>query len=93
MARSQQMAEDALENQVPQTTWLAARTRDLGAAGATAFGAGFGGAVWALVTTGDADEFARAWVASYAAGHEPGVSRGEPAHVMTPSDGLSRSTS
>lgn len=94
MARSQQLAEDALENQVPQTVWLATRARDLGAAGATAFGAGFGGAVWALVASrSDADEFARAWMASYASEHGTGTSRRDAARVMTPSAGLSRSTS
>lgn len=93
MQQSQRFAEDALENQVPQTIWLAARARELGAAGATAFGAGFGGAVWALVTNGDADAFARAWAASYAAEHAGGTSRGDAARVMTPSAGLSRSIS
>lgn len=88
------MAEDALENQVPQTSWLAARARELGAAGATAFGAGFGGAVWALVTSGsDAEAFARAWMASYAAEHGAGTSSRDAARVMTPSAGMSRSTS
>ncbi|MEK6613075.1 MAG: galactokinase family protein [Gemmatimonadota bacterium] len=93
MARSQQMAEDALENQVPQTVWLAAQARALGAAGATAFGAGFGGAVWALVANGGAEEFAKAWVASYRAVYGVGTSRGQAARVMTPSAGVSRSTS
>lgn len=87
------MAEDALENQVPQTVWLAAQARALGAAGATAFGAGFGGAVWALVANGGAEEFAKAWVASYRAVYGAGTSRGQAARVMTPSAGVSRSTS
>jgi galactokinase len=94
MARSQQMAEDALENQVPQTIWLAARALALGAAGATAFGAGFGGSVWALVTSrSDADEFAKSWMASYAAAHGAGTRRRAAARVMTPSAGVSRSES
>lgn len=94
MARSQQMAEEALENQVPQTVWLATRALALGAAGATAFGAGFGGAVWALVTSrSDADEFAKAWTTSYAAEYGAGPSRRGGARVMTPSAGVSRSES
>jgi galactokinase len=94
MARSQQMAEEALENQVPQTAWLAARALALGAAGATAFGAGFGGAVWALVTSrGDADEFAKAWMTSYSAEYGAGKSRRDRVRVMTPSARVSRSES
>jgi galactokinase len=33
--------------------------------GASAFGAGFGGSVWALVPSGDADAFAGEWLAAY----------------------------
>jgi galactokinase len=93
MLRSQAMAEEALENQVPQTVWLAKQACALGAAGATAFGAGFGGAVWALVTNGGAAKFATAWNASYAAVHGAGPSRGRAVRVMTPSAGLSRRAS
>ncbi len=93
LAHSQLMAEDALENQVPQTVWLAARARALGAAGATAFGAGFGGAVWALVTGTDANEFAKAWMSSFAAEFGGDASRQDAARVMTPSAGASRSVS
>ena len=90
LSRSQAMAEEALENQVSQTVWLAGQARALGAAGATAFGAGFGGAVWALVTHGGAEKFAREWEASYAAVHRARPSRGRAVRVMTPSAGLSR---
>ena len=93
LLRSQLMAEESLENQVPQTIWLAEHARGLGAAGATAFGAGFGGAVWALVTNGSADAFGEAWMAAYTAVHGAGTSRGHAAQVMTPSAGVSRSTS
>ncbi|MES2124718.1 MAG: galactokinase family protein, partial [Gemmatimonadota bacterium] len=47
--RSQWLAETALRNQVPETMHLTRRARALGAAAASAFGAGFGGSVWALV--------------------------------------------
>ncbi len=90
MSHSQAMAEDSLQNQVPQTAWLAAHARAHGAMAATAFGAGFGGAVWALVTDGDAERFASAWMAAYAEVPGSGTSRGEVARVMVPSAGASR---
>ena len=46
--------------------FLARTARKLGAAAASAFGAGFGGAVWALVASAAADEFLRDWANSYA---------------------------
>jgi len=69
---SQQHAELLLGNQVPETVTLAALARDCGAHGATSFGAGFGGSVWALVDGGDAAAFAREWIAAYSARH-PGM--------------------
>ncbi|HWE94104.1 MAG TPA: galactokinase family protein [Tepidisphaeraceae bacterium] len=62
---SQRLAERALGNQVPQTTFLAAAARQAGAAAASAFGAGFGGSVWALVSAADADEFRKDWLGRY----------------------------
>jgi galactokinase len=47
--RSQALAESALENQIPETILLARSARECGAVAASAFGAGFGGAVWAMV--------------------------------------------
>lgn len=64
--RSQQMAEEALGNQVPETIFLCRSARDLGAVAASAFGAGFGGAVWAMVPRNDAEQFAKRWRMSYA---------------------------
>jgi galactokinase len=64
-ARSQAGAERWLGNQVPETSLLAALARDCGAYGATSFGAGFGGGVWALVHADQAGAFADAWVAAY----------------------------
>lgn len=63
---SQHDAEMLLHNQVPETIFLAARARELGAVAASAFGAGFGGSVWALVATADADAFMDAWRDVYA---------------------------
>lgn len=64
-AASQRHAEEALGNQVPETSALAAVARECGAHGATSFGAGFGGGVWALVDHDDVDGFARAWADAY----------------------------
>ena len=49
VARSQELAERLLRNQVPETVALVRSARDHGAWAASAFGAGFGGSVWALV--------------------------------------------
>ena len=63
--QSQQAAELLLGNQVPETSHLAAKARSLGAAAASAFGAGFGGGVWALVETARAADFLESWAAAY----------------------------
>ena len=64
---SQRLAEQWLGNQIPETSALARLARRLGAEGASAFGAGFGGSVWALLPEGDADRFIHAWRAAYEA--------------------------
>ena len=63
--RSQQAAETLLGNQIPETVYLAAAAREHGAAAASAFGAGFGGSVWALVPTGRVTEFLAEWQDGY----------------------------
>jgi galactokinase len=65
--RSQRLAEHALGNQIPETLALVAAARALGATCASAFGAGFGGSVWALIREDDAPGFAAAWRAAYVA--------------------------
>lgn len=55
-----------LKNQVPETVFLARAAREAGAGAASAFGAGFGGAVWALVPADGAGAFREAWAARYA---------------------------
>ena len=65
--RSQQGAERLLGNQVPETVFLAASARRLGAAAASAFGAGFGGSVWALLETDRADDILTDWADEYRA--------------------------
>jgi galactokinase len=54
-----------LKNQVEQTEWLASRAPDFGAECASAFGAGFGGSVWALVSEAQAVGFLSRWRDGY----------------------------
>jgi galactokinase len=63
--RSQEGAEMLLNNQVPETVHLARRARELGAIAASAFGAGFGGSVWALATREGASDFLVRWRDDY----------------------------
>ncbi|HEX3928513.1 MAG TPA: galactokinase family protein [Gemmatimonadales bacterium] len=65
--RSQALAEAALHNQVPETIGLVRQARELGAAAASAFGAGFGGSVWALVPSDGATDFLARWREHYLA--------------------------
>lgn len=62
---SQNYAEKWLENQVPETSFLARSARELGAIAASAFGAGFGGSVWALAEKDKMEEFINRWSAQY----------------------------
>ena len=65
--RSQAGAEAGLGNQVPETIHLQRSARSLGAAAASAFGAGFGGSVWAMVGETEAAQFLGLWRARYLA--------------------------
>jgi galactokinase len=65
--RSQDLAERLLGNQVRETIMLARSARDLGADAASAFGAGFGGSVWALVPEAAVETFRAKWDAAYRA--------------------------
>jgi galactokinase len=62
---SQYNVERWLGNQIAQTVALQRQARRLGAVAASAFGAGFGGSVWALVEATGAAEFASRWEARY----------------------------
>jgi galactokinase len=66
VGQSQLAAESLLGNQIPETMWLARDARPLGATAASAFGAGFGGSVWALVRSEIAEGFRAAWASRYA---------------------------
>jgi galactokinase len=65
VARSQELAERLLRNQVPETIALARLARNEGALAASAFGAGFGGSVWALVELDRAADFLNRWQNAY----------------------------
>jgi galactokinase len=67
--QSQAGAEQRLENQVPETIALARSARQLGAIAASAFGAGFGGSVWAMVKTNDAEQFLQRWQNNFMASY------------------------
>jgi galactokinase len=75
--QSQQAAEQLLGNQIPETSFLAREARELGAIAASAFGAGFGGSVWALVPEPDAIAFGARWVDAYAAHFPAAATRSE----------------
>ena len=62
---SQSLAERLLGNQVPETVELVRLARACGAVAASAFGAGFGGSVWALVDDAGANAFLAAWRDAY----------------------------
>jgi len=65
VAASQRGAELALDNQIPETVQLVSLARDHGAVAASAFGAGFGGSVWAMVPAVEAERFVSRWRERY----------------------------
>ena len=69
VAASQAGAERALENQIAETVSLVRLARELGAVAASAFGAGFGGSVWAVVRASEAERFSSHWRERYTAAH------------------------
>ncbi|MBA3639601.1 MAG: galactokinase [Acidobacteriota bacterium] len=83
---SQNDAELLLHNQVTETVELAAVARRLGAIGASAFGAGFGGSVWAVVEREAAPDFAARWLAACRPACPPGATAFEasPGPPLTP---------
>lgn len=84
---SQQGAETALRNQVPETRFLARAAMASGAHAASAFGAGFGGAVWAVCEASDAEAVRERWRAAYAKAFPTRVAKSEWLQLR-PSDGV-----
>ena len=62
---SHQNAERFLHNQTAETIYLQRIAREIGAIAASAFGAGFGGSVYALVKTSEAEKFCDEWKDNY----------------------------
>ena len=74
VAVSQAGAERALGNQIPATSALVTIAKELGASASSAFGAGFGGSVWAMIRRDDAERFTTRWRDQYVrsrSGHTP----------------------
>ena len=67
VAASQREAELALGNQIPETIGLVSIANEMGAVAASAFGAGFGGSVWAMVPASKSAAFAERWRDLYVA--------------------------
>lgn len=83
--RSQAGAERGLGNQVPETIHLQRSARKLGAVASSAFGAGFGGSVWAMVREDAVKEFLETWSVGYRAAYP---SRAESARFLMTKAGL-----
>ena len=79
--RSQELTDTLLQNQVPETIFLAQSARKIGALAASAFGAGFGGSVWALMETDSAQSQMDAWVQGYHEAYPEQACRSE--HFIT----------
>lgn len=65
--QSHLLAATLLHNQTPETDFLVGEAQRQGALAASAFGAGFGGSVWALLPHEAADAFAVTWEKAYLA--------------------------
>jgi galactokinase len=80
-------ADRLLGNQIDETRILVSDALMLGAAAASAFGAGWGGSVWALIRTSDAEAFLDQWLTEYRR-RFPG--RQAEGFISPPSSGLRR---
>jgi len=84
--RSQEASARLLGNQVPETIALARLAREHGALASSAFGAGFGGSVWALTHFEEAEAFGHAWKVAYTKAH-PGPARHSTFFMTRPGPG------
>jgi len=62
---SHERTVNELLNTIPETAWLPREAISLGAIGATAFGAGFGGSCYAVVERSESAAFLKKWSDSY----------------------------
>ena len=88
-SESQRDAESLLRNQVPETVELVAAAQRCGAIAASAFGAGFGGSVWAVIEREAASDFAGRWLADC----RPACAPGAAAFTASPGPAMFRLTS
>ncbi|MBI1966898.1 MAG: galactokinase [Gemmatimonadetes bacterium] len=72
---SMDLATRLLGNQIPETVLLARAARDLGAVAASAFGAGFGGSVWALIPADAVEGFRARWSGAFHANFPAAAAR------------------
>ena len=86
---SQEQAEQRLGNQIEETSAMVKMAKEQGAIAASAFGAGFGGSVWALVETSKATQFAKQWKEAYLKRFQENQSRCE-FFITTPMQGAKR---
>ena len=63
--KAEKDAERLLQNQIPETSALAALALESGAFASSSFGAGFGGSVWALAPASEGEEILQAWRRRY----------------------------
>lgn len=82
---SQKSAEMLLGNQIDETSFLQRSAREIGAMAASAFGAGFGGSVYALVETDGAEDFLSEWRRVYER-HFPQHAKASKFFVTRPSE-------
>ncbi len=85
-------AATILGNQTHETNALQRLANESGAIAASAFGAGFGGSVWAIVRRNEAEAVARQWRDAYRAQVPEAAGRAE-FFTTTPGSGASRITS
>jgi galactokinase len=88
--QSHAAAARLLNNQTPATNRLVSIADELGAHAASAFGAGFGGSVWALVDNATAPQFLAEWQACY---HREFPAQAERAEFFATRPGIAALTS
>jgi galactokinase len=87
LSASHRASRGCLLNIVPEIDFLHRSALRLGAAGASGFGAGFGGSIVAVLPAADAEEFRVAWERSYAKRH-PGPASDASFFPVSPGTGI-----
>jgi galactokinase len=87
LTASHRASKKYLWNIVPEIDFLQKSACTLGAAGASGFGAGFGGSLFAVTTADDAEELALRWQDAYSARY-PGRARESAFFLAQPGPGI-----